>query len=46
MSNILLKAKLQRSDFQHFDWLVRHNLSVHRSAVPNMVKESVSNKAN
>ena len=41
----LLKTKQQISDFQHFHWLTENRLSVHIPAVPNMVKESISNKA-
>ena len=41
----LLKTELRISDFQHFHWLVGHRLPVHLPAVPNMVKERVSNKA-
>ena len=40
----LLKTELRISDFQHFHWLAGHRLSVHIPAVPNMVKERVSNK--
>ena len=32
------------SDFQHFNWLAGHRLSGHLLAVPNMLKERVSNK--
>ena len=42
---ILLKTELRKSDFQHFHWLAGHRLSVHIPAVPNMVKERVSNNA-
>ena len=42
----LWKTELRISDFQHFHWLAGHRLSVHIPAVPNMVKEHVSNKAN
>ena len=42
---ILLKTELRISDFQHFHWLAGYRLSVHIPAVPNMVKEHVSNKA-
>ena len=41
----LLKTKQQISDFQHFYWLTENRLSVYIPAVPNMVKESISNKA-
>ena len=43
---VLLKTELRISDFQHFHWLAGHRLSVHIPAVPNMVKERVSNKVN
>ena len=45
VSTYLLKTELRISDFEHFHWLTGHRLSVHIPAVPNMVKESVSNKA-
>ena len=40
-----LKAELRILEFNHFRWLAGHRLSVHIPAVPNMVKERVSNKA-
>ena len=41
---IYKKTELRLSDFQYFHWLDEHKLSVHTPAVPNMVKERVSNK--
>ena len=38
----LLKAELQISDFQHFNWLAGHRLSAHIPALPNMVNELIS----
>ena len=43
---LLLKKELRISAFQHFLWFARHRLSVHITAVPNLVKEHVSNKVN
>ena len=45
MDVYLLKTELWISDLQYFHWLAGHRLSVHIPAVPNMVKERVSNKA-
>ena len=42
---LLLKTELRMSDLQHFHWLAGHRISVHIPAIPNMVKERVSNKA-
>ena len=42
---VIANSALQISDFQHFYWLAGHRLSVHIPALPNMVKERVSNKA-
>ena len=41
---LLLKTELRISDFQHFHWLAGQRLSVHTLAVPNVVKERISNK--
>ena len=38
-------TELKMSDFQYFHWFAGHRLSVDIPAVPNMAKESVSNKA-
>ena len=40
----LLKSELRILEFQHFHWLAGHKLSVDIPAVPNMVKECISNK--
>ena len=40
----LLKTKLRISHFKYFHWRAGHRLSVHIPAVPNMVRERVSNK--